>query len=329
MTKKKLILSLTCCSILFLNAFSQNQKLPSLADKPGTFEILNRTDYFMPGSGFTKADAAANLQRITELVSVVRQNPVLADIKGFMGRARIYTVTFRDNCGYGLPARVSFEFSDFFYNNKQGEVTYNAIEPPEWSVNVNMGSGYWDRFNIEKCMFIIPFNKKTIAPGVDVYDDYTYVIYDPSRPPYWIPVTVEEAIECVREEFKKEKVETTAKFMNDYLEKEIAAISPANMKKPAYFGGGISRVSDSPDYDSQKNICPPIVKVNPEYWNKDLPKSAIQFIVLQMSMDKQYMQSEYEDCMKHQYYGETCNLRRFMVAYTEEDIKKLTLLIGK
>ena len=67
--------------------------------------------------------------------------------------------------------------------------------------------------------------------------------------------------------------------------------------------------------------------VNQEYWNKNLPKSAIQFIVLTVSMDKKYLQSEYESSVKHQYYGETCNLESFLVSYDEEDIKKLTQLI--
>ncbi len=244
-----------------------------------------------------------------------------------MGRARIYDISGTSKCNYGVPARVSFEFSDYLYS--KGKITYNTVEPPEWTILLNNISGYWNGFNTEKCMFTTPFNKKTIAPGVDVYDNFTFVIYDPSRPPYWVPVTVEEAFAVAREEAKKEKDEIAAKYMNEFVEKEWAAISPANLKSQAYFGGGITRVSDASGFGDQKNLFPPIVKVNPEYWNKNLPKSAIQFIVLTMSMDKKYMQSEYESCVKHQYYGETCNLRRFFVSYDEEDIKKLTQLIGK
>jgi len=46
-------------------------------------------------------------------------------------------------------------------------------------------------------------------------------------------------------------------------------------------------------------------------------------------MDKKYLQSEYESIIKHKYYGETCNLEKFLISYDEEDIKKLTQLIGK
>ena len=323
---KKIFISLIYLTLFTTLLSAQPEKIPYLGDKPGTFEILSRTNYSMYIK-FTQAEMAANMERIKELVSIVRQDPVLADIKGFMGRARIYDISNTWKCNYGVPARVSFEFSDYLYS--KGKITYNAIEPPEWSIFLNRMSGYWNGFNTEKCMFTIPFRKKTIAPGIDVYDDVTYVIYDPSRPPYWVPVTVEEAIACAHEEAKKEKDEIAAKYMNEFMEKELAAISPAKLDSPAYFGGGITRVSDSSGMEGQDNIFPPIMKVNPEYWNKNLPKSAIQFIVLTVLMDKKYLQSEYESCVKHQYYGETCNLARFMVSYDEEDIKKLAQLIGK
>lgn len=322
---KKLI-ALLPALLLHISLVAQPEKIPYLGDKPGTFEILSRTNYSMYQK-FTPAEMTANMERIRELVAIVRQDPVLADIKGFMGRARIYDISGTSKCGYGVPARVSFEFNDYLYS--KGKITYNAIEPPEWSVLLNQMSGYWNGFNTEKCMFTTPLKKRTIAPGIDVYDDVTYVIYDPSRPSYWVPVTCREAIACAREDAKKEKDEIAAKYMNEFMEKELAAISPAKLDSQAYFGGGITRVSDSSGYGGQKNLFPPIVKVNPEYWNKNRPKSAIQFIVLTVSMDKKYLQSAYESCVKHQYYGETCNLARFMVSYDEEDIKKLTQLIGK
>ena len=323
--RKTIILSIFI-SLIAASLCAQPEKIPYLGDKPGTFEILSRTDYSMYQK-FTSAEMAANLENLKKLVAIVRENPVLTDLKGFMGRARIYDISNTLKCNYGVPARVSFEFSDYLYS--KGKISYNTIEPPEWSILLNKISGYFYNFNTEKCMFTIPFKKETIAPGVDVYDNFTFVIYDPSRPPYWVPVTVEEAFAVAREEAKKEKDEIAAKYLNEFVEKEWAAISPANLKNQAYFGGGITRVSDSPGFEGQDNLFPPIVKVNPEYWDRNLPKSAIQIITLTMSRDKKYMQSEYEWCVKHKYYGETCNLERFRVTYTEDDIKKLTQLIGK
>jgi hypothetical protein len=72
------------CSVNCLYAL----ELPLVLDKPGTFEILSRTDYTLPDCGFTRADTIANLQRITDLVNIILENPVLSDMKGFNARAR-------------------------------------------------------------------------------------------------------------------------------------------------------------------------------------------------------------------------------------------------
>ena len=85
----KTAFSLLCRTLLISPMPARAQNPPSPAEKPGVLEILSRADYVTPGSGFIKADLAADLQRIVDLVGLIRQNPVLADIKGFLGRARI------------------------------------------------------------------------------------------------------------------------------------------------------------------------------------------------------------------------------------------------
>ena len=79
----------------------------------------------------------------------------------------------------------------------------------------------------------------------------------------------------------------------------------------------------------QDNIFPPIVKINPAYWNKSLPKSAIQFITFQASLNKTELESEYKDCLKHLGANSGCDLARFLASLDIEDIKRLATLIGK
>lgn len=326
---KRVLLIFLVFSCLISSVFSQFSA--SLAERKGTFEILSRTDYTDAQSGFTKAELTANLAKITDVVSVVRQTPVLTDIKGFNGRARIYTISHMVRNGYGVPSRISFEFSSFFYN-KKGEVAFNTIEPPEWSLYINCPNGIGissDNQDFEKGYFTVPYNKRTIAPGVDVYNDWNYVIYDPARPDYWIPVTVNEAFASAREFNAKEKDPVAAKYLQEFLEKEWNEIPAEYRDKPAYFGGGISRVTYKPDYEDQKNIFPPIMKVNPAYWNKSLPKAAIQLITFQMDPGKKYLQNELDNCLKHTDAGSGCDLLRFQVQYDENEIKKLVSLIGK
>ena len=121
---KKIFISLICSAILFSPMCAQPVKIPYLGDKPGTFEILSRTNYSMYQK-FTPAEMAANMERIKELVSVVRQDSVLTEIKGFMGRARIYDISNTQKCNYRVPTRMSFEFSDYLHS--KGKISYNSI----------------------------------------------------------------------------------------------------------------------------------------------------------------------------------------------------------
>jgi hypothetical protein len=324
-TSRALSLALLAGLSLSLTA----QELPLLTEKQGTFEILKRTDYVSYDCGYTKAEVTANLQRITDLVTVVRQNPVLTDLKGFEGRARIYTLNCKEIGGYGIPARISFEFASWI-RRKDGTPDMNLIEPPEWSLYINQAKPGWGASYCHDAThgyFTAPLNKRTPEPGIDVYDGEWFVIYDASRPPYWIPVTVNEAFAAVRENSKKEKNEIAAQYLNEFIEKEWIEIPEDYRDKPAYFGGGISRVTHKPGYGDQDSIFPRIVKVNPDYWNRELPRSAIQIINFNSIQRKDYLWKLMEEYLDNN--SISYNVKRFEVSFDMEEIRRLLPLIGK
>jgi len=328
---KSQVVTITFFLFFFIRGQAQDQV--NLADRPGTFEILSRADYASSECGFTKADMAANLERIKELVTIVRQNPVLTDIKGFNGRARIHTMsmTCKRPGWYGVPARIAFEFSSFFLN-KEGKVTFNTIVPPSWSIYTNdLIPGWSDLQDSKYAYFTVPLKKETIEPGIDVYDKEGWVIYDPDRPPYWIPVTVEEAFNAARDFAAKEKDEISAAYNKQFLDQEWAAIPASDRNKPAYFGGGLSRVSSSHGYQGQDSLFPRIMKVNPEYFNRKLPKSAIQFMWFSSLQNKQYMKKELDECIGYRKKGSGsgCDLARFELSFGMTDIRNLAEEIGK
>ena len=328
--RKTATVSLIC---LMLSSPLFAQETNKLDEKPGTFEILGRTDYTMTECGFTKAEVTVNLEKIKELIAVVRQNPVLSDIKGFNGRARIHTmpVTCKRKEWYAVPSRISFEFSSFFLS-KEGKVVFNTIEPPEWSLYINdLIPGWSDIFDGKNSYFTVPLKKMNVDYGIDVYDGECFVIYDPARPPYWIPVTVEEAFAVARELAAKETNEIAALYNKQFLDQEWADIPPYDRDKPAYFGGGLSRVSPTPGYGGQDSIFPAIMKVNPKYWNKNLPKSTIQFIWFRSVQNKQYMKQSLDECKEYSIKGSGsgCDLRRFELSFGMTDIRNLVPLIGK
>ncbi|MBE0667985.1 MAG: hypothetical protein IH593_09995 [Bacteroidales bacterium] len=305
------------------------QELPLLTEKQGTFQILSRTDYVGYDCGYTKAEITANLQRITDLVTVIRQNPVLAELKGFEGRARIYNLNCKEVGGYGIPARISFEFASWF-RNKDGTPASSLVEPPEWSIYLNQAKPGWNAsygHDTRLGYFTAPLRKRTAEPGIDVYDGEYFIIYDPSRPPYWIPVTVNEAFAAVRENMKNEKDEIAASYLKEFIEKEWQEIPEKYRDEPAYFGGGISRVTYQPGYGGQDSIFPRIVKVNPEYWNRQLPKSAIQIINLHAIQDKEYLRKLKEEYLEKN--STSHDLKRFEESFNLDDISMLLPLVGK
>jgi len=305
------------------------QEFPLITEKQGSFQILSRTDYVGYDCGFTKAEITANLQRITDIVNTVRQNPVLSENKGFEGRARIMTLSCKDVGGYGIPAGIKFEFSSFF-RNKDGLVTYNAIEPPEWSLYINQAIPGWGAsygHDAKHGYFTAPLRKKTVEPGIDVYNGEYFMVYDPSRPAYWIPVTVNEAFQAVREFWDRRPDSPGKEMAIEWIDKEYAAIPEEERDKRAYYGGVIAKVSSKPGFADQDSIFPYIVKMNPEYWNKDLPRSAIQLINFHAVQNKEYLRELKEEYLKKN--STSYDLKRFEESFSMDDIRRLVPLIGK
>ncbi|MZP55194.1 MAG: hypothetical protein GT600_07090, partial [Bacteroidales bacterium] len=232
---------------------------------------------------------------------------------------------------YGVPARIAFEFSSFFLN-KEGKVTFNTIEPPSWSLYTNdLIPGWSDIFDSKYGYFTVPLKKETIDPGIDVYDGERWILYDPERPPYWVPVTVEEAFNAAKEFISREKDQFTASLNKQFLDQEWAAIPASDRNKPAYFGGGLSRVASSHGFEGQDSIFPMIMKVNPEYLNRNLPKSAIQFMWFSSVRNKQYMKKQLDECIEYRKKGSGsgCDLARFELSFGMTDIRNISTLIGK
>ena len=316
-----LILSLVFC-LFSLTSNAQVKELPLIPDKQGTFEILDRTDYTMPDFGFTKADVTANLQKIKDVVKIVRKNQVLTDLKGFDGRARIYTMGMKDVESYGVPSRISFEFASWF-RMKDGKEVRILIEPPEWSLIINklVPHGYQFssyRLSSKPDFFTVPEKKENIEPGIDVYDGECYVIYKPDQPDYWLPVTVKEAFDAVFAGNRKVPDQMQRDLVMKSLKEEWDAIPQEDWNKPATLSGVISRVGTQTGF-------PPIMKVNPAYIDKNRPKSDIQFIYFRMVGNKTFLKQNTAAALKNNGIGYA--LCRFEESLDIEFVKSLLMSI--
>jgi hypothetical protein len=310
--------------VLIIVAFaclSISNELPLLLDKQGTFQMLNRTDFTL-NCGYTKAEMTENLKEIVALVEVMRKNPVLAELKGFEGKARIYNVICNDQDGYGVPSRISFEFCSWFAN-KDGKPVFNSIEPPEWSILINKQRVHTlANFEPDKTYFTVPSKKETIAPGIDVYDGERYVVYNPDRPPYWLPLTIGEAFSKMKTYWsspsnKNDKF--TAEQFLKMIEAEYAATPKADMDKLAHNKGDIGATADT--------NWPLIVRANPDYWNKSLPRSAIQLLSFTMINNRKFLQNRREESLGKN--SISYHVYRFEESLNNDTVKSLLPIIKR
>jgi hypothetical protein len=299
----------------------QAQELPLILDKQGTFEILSRTDYAGTDCSFTKTEMIANLQKINDLVAIVRKNQVLSEMKGFDGRARIYTTIACQQEGvYGVPVRISFEFASWF-KKKDGNEARGLIEPPEWSLYMNViQPGWTGGFNRNPDFFTVPEKKETIAPGIDVYDGECFVIYNPDRPDYWLPVTVKEAFDVIYEWNKKKSDEIQWGMMKKMLDEERAAFKPDDWNKHATRSGMLSGVGILEGF-------PKIMKPNPAYWDKSKPKSNIQIITFRMIQNRNFLEQRTKEYLQKNSISYHC--ARFEESLDTNFVKSLLPLIYK
>jgi hypothetical protein len=184
-----------------------------------------------------------------------------------------------------------------------------------------------DLFDRASGIFTVPLDKETVDNGIDVYDGECFVIYNPNRPPYWLPVTVNEAFASARAYWKNNNDKATAEEILKWVEKEYAEIPEADRNKSASFGGNISRISSTSGYQGSENCFPALMKVNPEYWDKNLPKSAIQFIYFRSITNKEYLRNIKEEYLQKN--SISYHVKRFEESFNLNDIQRLVPLIGK
>lgn len=268
-------------------------------------------------------------KNITTLAEWFHQNhPMLKNPKGYDLRALTTYIwndyTTKTEFEYAIPASMGFLFEMF--DSKGGKWD---IEPPQINFKINDVSGgiaglYFtpesivddgSRYdvslskkvdkaleNLRQYFQIFPLKAQPFA-GVDIYEAYrdgwqqdghqTIVVYNPTRPAYWLPVTVQEMAEAHLAYYSLFTKTELDRMVYEELQKEIASLSEEELASPAYFGhveNFVLRVNG-------KGVGLQIMRFNPAYWNKSLPITDIQFLsfysmnLTQKEMDEQEQRS--------------------------------------
>jgi hypothetical protein len=269
----------------FIKAQKSAEFLP---DKPGKW-ILNQ-------NSMNDADAfQKNVKAVAEWFH--QKVDIMNNPKGF--DLWVYFTGYWDDkyklqtCNYGKRGELNFDFQMFLSKGGQWKV-----EPPHWSFEINnteYGHGTnsnlpgWDNTkdpaSMEKPMNkaaadlndlfrVFPF-VRDIAPGVRLYGDGNLIVFNPDRPPFWVSVTVREVAEMKLAYYKLKET-----ILLPELKEEIAKLNEEELNAPAFSGHDEFFVLNvHPELSDKTNENGgQIMRFNPEYWDRSLPASAIQFM---------------------------------------------------
>ena len=340
---KTIILTLFCAICVQFSI--QAQDYPLLTDHPGGFKLIDWGVYTHWNCGFTKAETTANYQKIIGITELVRKNPVFTNQKGFECETYVFAKNCPDKNGYGIPSELSFGFCDYF--SDKGKVSIYRIEPPSWKLQVNsfgsfIGGSFGldaskpsekpkDGFNFEKWKsvndklkecFRFPGAREELGNGIDRYSSELIVVYNPERPPYFLPVKFRELAEALIEYWKLHPDKVQSEMMASMMEAEYANIPASDREGWAYnntYDNRIAIMGITPIKGAQ-----PIVRLNPEYWDRKLPRSAIQLLTFSRLTDTKRYTTDITESLKHNSNG--YSLARFLEAL---DITMFPNLIDK
>jgi hypothetical protein len=342
---RSVFLMLLCTIGIQFYTNAQND-YPLITDHPGNFKLIDWGVYTHWECGFTKAETSDNYQKIIGITDLVRKNQVFIDQKGFDCETYVYAKNCPDKNGFGIPSELSFGFEDWFMN--KGKPAKYKIEPPSWKVQVNHFNSFANTgsysystakptetpregFNYGKWVaagvkvrgcFFIPGPKEELGNGLDRYGSELIVIYNPERPPYCLPVKFRDLAEGMIEYWKFHPDKLQSEMLTKMMEDEYAKFSETERNGWAY----------NNTYDERSPILQitskpgdqPVVKLNPEYWNRKLSRSAIQVLTFHRLSDTKRYTTEKEEWLKSNSPGYSLN--RFLEAL---DISVLVPAIDK
>ena len=125
-------------------------------------------------------------------------------------------------------------------------------------------------------LFFLPGGKEEVRPGIDRYGD-NIIIFNPEQPEYWNHVKIHEVFRLLINYYKLYPDKIAMETMVPMLENEFSNFSETVKDGFTYFGNpeSISRIG------STKNETP-VMRPNPAYWNRKLPRSVVQFMWLEI-----------------------------------------------
>lgn len=284
--------------------------------------------------GLTTEQLRGFKDRINRVVAVLAANPIVAPPIGFeptvqgsvWTNAYAYHYDPRFLADKVPQAEIIVRFCPFYRNKKTGAIEKGCIEVSHLDVLVNdlrATAGSFENLAVKHngprddpamqepyLIFQEPKILRVIMPGVIVYEQGTVVIADP-KVPVWIPLTVGEYYDMALPWHEKQAAIDGHTMVLDWVKRDKAAFTDDELRATAYVGAQTERamtlVTSRP---TDRRWC----RLNPAYLRKDLPREAVQLLVLR-TMPEVFLMDTYPtyentDTEHHFRYAKQLNYAR-------------------
>lgn len=284
---------LALCVLLSSTILSQSEDR-FLPDKPGKWSVKSNLNS-VPKKD--KSDFESNLTTIAEWFH--RNVKMLVEPKGFDMPVTFWGISDNEyktkDYNYAYRCEMDFAFQLFIVENRKE--TKWTIEPPHYEIDINNTEiGHGTNFDAGelKDLFVVFSLIKEFAPGVRLYGDGNLIVFNPNQPDYWIPITVREAVNAKLSFYNRED-----KFIYDFIKPLVDKMTEAELNAPAYYGSDDAILNVNGKKEGLQ-----IMRFNKEYWNRALPKTAIQFIRMWYRSPVEFDMGEYIKNNGHPHYGQ-------------------------
>jgi hypothetical protein len=279
-----------------LYAQNETQWLP---DQPGKWSYHHKISGEIEKYKLSPAELAECQKNIDLVIETLHQNPVLKNPVGIEpsvnvrvwpdNKAGTHLRSLADDI---VGSRIAIQFCPLF-KDENGNIRKHCMEVTSCDVHVNEPKATSEKYlhysaselhpapeklvivaqNLSK-IFVKPLVAKELAEGVTAYQSGIIIISDPKRP-YWIPVKCGELCDQIIEYFKiVQEKDNSYSYVVEAIEKEKGVFTTEQLSGPAYYTtGNISGVT-AVENDS------PLVRFNPDYFDKSLPRTSIQLIAV-------------------------------------------------
>ena len=257
--------------------------------------------------GLTAAEKDAFAKDMQELAAVFHETPVLSSPKGIDADASadLDLPCAKDSCKQSrVKGKLGISLV-FFCESKDGKpmraqsgnasfTVFTNLQEVLASKNSLWYNGMRDEQGNE--IFFEPKKVKDVD-GFPLYENGMMVIAKNNKP-VWVPATVEQFLKLIIRDLKAEveksyknlppemaaqQPENPLSAMVKNMEAELAGLSPEKRKAPAYFISQQRMMLGPPIVDKSEPDARPLVMVNPDYFDKSLPRTAVQLIVISWS----------------------------------------------